>query len=361
MKSHNNNDNLSNNRMDWYKKRDEILKITNNDPEEIKKYVLNEKNTKITKKFIENMFKNYGIDYNVYDINTFQIAMTHPSYINKDYREIKNLKSILMGINFLNGEELIPLSKTHQLMVVPLGEKSYERLEHVGDSILRQIISDYLFIRYDDMDEGNLTTLRSQIENRNSLSEFTRKIGLTKYLLIPRNLEVIGSRDKNTKIQCDIFESFIAAIYYDSLKIKYSDIGLSNDIAHKDRSTSFDLCFKFVTTLIEEEIDLTLLLESETNHKKALLQNYHKLGWGDPKYNQMSTLTDNDKMGKKYFKMYVRDNEGNIIGIGIGSSKQKGEKIAAKKALQYLGFNTTVDKDIILSPDSDEIYFRNKI
>ena len=41
-------------------------------------------------------------------------------------------------------------------------------------------------------------------------------------------------------------------------------------------------------------------------------------------------------MGKKYFKMYVRDVDGNIIGIGIGSSKQKGEKLAAKKALQYL-------------------------
>ena len=54
-----------------------------------------------------------------------------------------------------------------------------------------------------------------------------------------------------------------------------------------------------------------------------------------------------------------RDNEGKIIGIGIGTSKQKGEKIAARKALQYLNIIPNDNDDIILNSNSDEIYFRN--
>ena len=346
-------------KLDWDLKRQEILDKTNNNLEEIKKYVLNEKNTKITKKYIEDVFKFYGINYEVNDIGIFHIAMTHPSYINKDYREMKNLKSILMGINFLKGDDLKPISDEQKNMAVQLGDSSYERLELVGDAILRQIISDYIFIRYKDMDEGDITKLRSQIENGSSLAEMTRRIGLHKYMLIPRNLEVNGAREKNNKFQCDIFEAFIAAIYYDSMKIKYSDIGIDYDLIKKSRAASFDICFQFVSSLIEDEIDLTVLLETETNHKDELLQAYHKLGWGDPKYNLMDEIINNDKMGKKYFKMYVRDFDGNIIGVGIGSSKQKGEKIAAKKALQHLGIIANNDEDEILSSNSSEIYYRD--
>jgi ribonuclease-3 len=345
-------------KLDWDVKRQEILDKTNNDPEEIKKYVLNEKNTKITKKFIEDIFKFYGINYELYDIGIFHTAMTHPSYTNKDYREMKNLKSILMGINFLKGDDLKPISDEQKNMVVQLGESSYERLELVGDAILRQIISDYIFIRYKDMDEGDITKLRSQIENGSSLAEMSRRIGLHKYMLIPRNLEVNGAREKNNKFQCDIFEAFIAAIYYDSMKIKYSDIGINLDLIKKSRANSFDICFQFVSSLIEDEIDLTVLLETETNHKDELLQAYHKLGWGDPKYNLMEEIVNNEKMGKKYFKMYVRDFDGNIIGVGIGSSKQKGEKIAAKKALQHLNIIPNNNEDVILNSNSEEIYYR---
>ena len=144
------------------------------------------------------------------------------------------------------------------------------------------------------------------------------------------------------------------------MKIKYSDIGIKLDLINKSRGQSFDLCFQFVRNLIEDEIDLTLLLETETNHKDELLQQYHKLGWGDPKYNVMEVIIDHNKMGKKYFKMYVRDNDCNIIGTGVGSSKQKGEKLAAKKALQYLKIIPDDNEDIILNNDSNEIYFKDK-
>jgi hypothetical protein len=72
--------------------------------------------------------------------------------------------------------------------------------------------------------------------------------------LIPRNLEATGAREKNNKFQCDIFEAFIAAIFYDSMKIKYSEIGINLDLTKKSRGYCSDLCFQFVTNLIEPKI-----------------------------------------------------------------------------------------------------------
>ena len=63
-------------------------------------------------------------------------------------------------------------------------------------------------------------------------------------------------------------------------------------------------------------------------------------------------------MGKKYFKMYVRDNNKNIIVIGIWTSKQKGEKIAAKNALQSLKLIPNDNEDVVLPTNSSMIYHR---
>jgi hypothetical protein len=66
-------------------------------------------------------------------------------------------------------------------------------------------------------------------------------------------------------------------------------------------------------------------------------------------------------MGKKYFKMYVRDKDRNIIGWGIGSSKQKGEKIAAKRALQNLKIIPNDNIDEILKADNFQIYHKQPV
>ncbi len=324
-------------------------------------YILNEKNRVITKEYIKNTLANYGIEYQVNDIKLFQIAMTHTSYIKKDYTNPKNFKAIFMGINLINGDMLIPIPKNKKEFAVQLGDVSYERLEFLGDSILRQVISDYLFIRYREMQEGNLTKLRSQIENGSSLADMTRRIGLQKYALLSRNYEVIKARDKNDKIQCDIFEAFVAALYLDSMGISYNDIGKNPELIQKLRSDSYQICYDFVIALIEDEIDLTVLLETDTNYKDQLLQYYHEYNWGDPRYNTMDVLYDNSKLGKKYYKMYVRDDEGNIIGTGTASSKQRGEKIAAKKALQYLNVIPNDNEDEIIDPESPIIYHKKHL
>ena len=62
------------------------------------KYILNEKNRIITKDYIKNTLHYYGIDYTPNDIKLFEIAMTHPSYIYKNWCEIKNFKMIFYAL-----------------------------------------------------------------------------------------------------------------------------------------------------------------------------------------------------------------------------------------------------------------------
>jgi ribonuclease-3 len=346
-----------NNKMEWSDFHKLIL--SKYSKEDLYLFIINENNREITKDYIKNTLAMTGIDYTPNDIKLFEIALTHPSYIYKNWWELKFFKMIFMSINVLGGDRLLPISNENIQFAIPLKKISYERLEFLGDSIIRQVISDYLFIRYPDLQEGSLTKLRSQIENGSSLADMTRKIGLNKYVLISRNYEVVKAREKNEKIQCDIFEAFIAALYLDSCRISYDQIGNLPDLISRDRSISYQRCYNFIVYLIENVVDLAHLLESDSNYKDRLLQYYHEMNWGDPTYGIVETIIDNNKMGKKYFKMYVRDKDKNIIGYGTGSSKQKGEKLAAKQALQHLRIIPNDNDDIELAPNSQLINFPN--
>jgi ribonuclease-3 len=317
----------------------------------LNRFILNEDNRYITSNFINDIFKMYGITYKVRDLKLYQVAMTHPSYVKADWSDIKNFKKIFMGINVLSDEILNPINEEKISMTIPIQEASYERLEFLGDSILRLILTDYGFVRYPEKQEGDLTKLRSQIENGTSLAEISKILALNKYVIISRNYEYINARNKNQKILCDVFEAFIGAMYLDACEIKYDEIGKIPNIILLDRGYGYKICYEFITTLIEKELDLSYLLENDTNYKDKLLQYFHEKSWGDPSYGLMDTIVEDVKLGKRKFKMYVRDKDKNIIGIGVGSSKQKGEKLAAKKALEFLKVISPDDEDIIINDD----------
>ena len=315
--------------------------------------VLNEKNRLITKAYIKKIISDYiNIEYTPNDINIFEISMTHTSYLKKDYTILKNFKSIYENINVPLGDSIEPIKSLKE--AVQLKTISYERLEFVGDSILRLIISDYLFTRYPEMGPGNLSDLRSQIENRKSFSSICTKLSLHKYVLLSKSYECNNTRDKNEKIQCDIFEAFIAALYYDISNISYDEIGVKFDLINVDKSKSYNICYSLVVKLIEKELDLTILLEVDTNYKNCLLRHYHKLNWLVPTYTSINIETINSK---KHYTCGVFDNSKNIIGKGTSTSKSKSEKIAAKNALYYLKVMVHEDNQLEEIPlDSNIIY-----
>lgn len=89
--------------------------------------------------------------------------------------------------------------------------QSYERLEFFGDSLLEYYTTYFLFKSFPKHSEGDLTKLRTLFVERKNLSKITKEIGLDKYLKI--NIKPEPESDKAIKIQADIFEAFIGALY----------------------------------------------------------------------------------------------------------------------------------------------------
>ena len=278
-----------------------------NDESETVLYILNPTNVLITKEYITQTFKKYGLNVKLKDINPYQKAVTHKSYLVRDPEYDEKNKKLMAGKE--RGYE--PLTSTEG--VVPLQERCYERLEFLGDSVIHLVLADYLYHRYKNEYEGFMTRLRTKIENCESLAQLCIAIGLNKYVLISRAMELHDARVTNVSVLEDAFEAFIGAMYsmYD-----------------------FNTCKTFITNVIEKEIDFAEILCKETNYKDTLLQYYHKNKWSDPTYGLV------EKSGpdhKKIFKMFVKDQYQNIIGVGEGNSKKKGEQEAARKALIHFG------------------------
>ena len=85
-----------------------------------------------------------------------------------------------------------------------------ERLELLGDAVLDTVVTEYLFYRFPEANEGQLTKIRSQIVNRQTLS----MVGLNARL--EKEIELrIGQEDSMEKIVGNALEAWLGAIYLD--------------------------------------------------------------------------------------------------------------------------------------------------
>ena len=272
-------------------------------------YILNEKNVLITKNYINDILKRYGVNHNVKNVATFQRAMIHTSYLIRDEEYWKTHRS--KNTN----KDLEPIDDPSKAEI-QLQTESYERLEFLGDSVIHLILAEYFFKRYENQAEGFMTRLRTKIENGDTLAYLTKSIGLDKYIVLSRYIEVNEGRSNNASILEDAFEAFMGALFLDG---------------------GFEPCKSFMTKLMEDKIDFAQLLHKETNFKDMLLQYFHQRGWLDPKYGQLDVSGPDHK---KIFTMYVKrkktqTDDGDIVGMGMGTSKKKGEQKAAFEALKF--------------------------
>ena len=285
----------------------------------LEKHVLNEKNILINKTFIENVLNKFGLKHKVKSLDNFQLAMIHKSYI----------KSIQINEKLYKlYKEITPLQDNLLNKVLPLQDNSYESLEYLGDAVIHLILANYLYKRYDNKDPGFLTVLRTKIEKGETLSKLSKHIGLDKYAIIARNIELAGGRQNNKNIMEDIFEAFMGAL---SLE------------------TTFENCRLFLTNLIDEKIDFAELINTSDNYKELLMQHYHKLGFKTTPTYKLLEMTE-DK--KKTFKMGAYDPNNKLIGTGIASSKRVAAENAAKEAL----IKFKVINNNIKDEEDDDVY-----
>ncbi|MCR5101031.1 MAG: ribonuclease III [Butyrivibrio sp.] len=93
--------------------------------------------------------------------------------------------------------------------------KDYERIEFLGDSILEMVSSTYLYNKYPDKKEGELTKIRASMVCEAALAYCAGDIGLSQYIQLGKGEEATGGRHKDSIIS-DVMEAVIGAIYLDS-------------------------------------------------------------------------------------------------------------------------------------------------
>lgn len=190
-----------------------------------------------------------------------------------------------------------------------LGVRPNERLEFLGDSVLSLVTSGFLFGKFADQPEGDLTKLRAELVCTRSLSGFARGLSLGDYLLLGKGQEQVGGRD-NDKILEDAFEALLAAIYLDSGKSADTVAAFLNPLLARS------VC------CAEERIGAM--------DPKSHLQEIVQEAKGTLSYEIVS------ESGPDHNKRYVCEVriDNNVMGRGEGSSKKKAEIEAAADALK---------------------------
>jgi ribonuclease III len=89
-----------------------------------------------------------------------------------------------------------------------------QRLEFLGDSVLALVLSQHLYERFPDADEGVLTKSRAKLANAGSLAAHGRALGLGAHLILSKGEENTGGRERPSALT-DAFEAVLGAIYLD--------------------------------------------------------------------------------------------------------------------------------------------------
>lgn len=210
----------------------------------------------------------------------------------------------------LRNSKLFEEAFTHRSYLNESRQKisSNERLEFLGDSILSFAISNYLYAKYPDFDEGNLTNLRSLMVNTKSLSKAASELQMGQLLKLSKGEEESKGRENATLLE-NSFEAYIGALFLDQ--------GMSAAV-------------KFLHQVLFPKIQELVDKKAFKDPKSLLQENVQAKKQNSPVY---KVLEEAGPAHAKIFKVGVYVN-GKMIGEGKGKSKQIAEESAAKIALE---------------------------
>ncbi|ADE19637.1 ribonuclease III [Mycoplasma crocodyli] len=183
-------------------------------------------------------------------------------------------------------------------------KNSYERLEFLGDSVIQFVVSSELF-KMDDLNQGKMTELRAKVVRAETLASISIAIGLIDILKTAPG----GSQEtikNSTKIQCDVFEAIVGAIYVDQ---------------------GLDIAYNFVFKFIKQYINGARQVENK-DPKSRLQEYFQNFSKENIKYNV-------NQLPNKIFQARAI-HEGSVYGMGQGYSKKEAEIEAAIDALKKL-------------------------
>jgi ribonuclease III len=224
----------------------------------------------------------------------------------------EQLKELERALNYrFHRVELLNHALTHKSYVHEQREPAQhnERLEFLGDVVLGLVISDYCYVRFADLAEGELSKLRASLVNEGNLAQIARRLQLGSYLLVGRGEELTGGRAK-ASLLADTFEAVVAAIYLDG---------------------SLAEVYQVVLRCFQEDLD-TVRHEGYKDYKSELQE------YTQDKFGCIPTYLIVREHGPDHAKVFEVELaiRGQLQRLGTGKSKKEAEQEAARKVLEVL-------------------------
>lgn len=214
-----------------------------------------------------------------------------------------------IGYHFKN-KELLETALTHTSYAYENNMPSNEKLEFLGDSILEFISSDYLYEKYKNLKEGEMTKVRATVVCEKSLYKIAQKHQFGEYIKIGKS-ERKTRGDKKPAILADSVEAIIAAMYLDG---------------------GLEPVKKFILENLKEEIEIATKHVGDKDYKTVLQEKLQEKGEIKIEYHIIAEKgPDHDKTFEAEVEV-----EGKTLASGIGKSKKAAEMEAARKALEGL-------------------------
>jgi ribonuclease-3 len=169
-----------------------------------------------------------------------------------------------------------------------LGKKGCnERLEFLGDAVLELVSSEFLYNKYPDIPEGELTKKRASMVCEPSLAYCAREFGLPQYLLLGRGEDLTGGRNRDS-IVSDATEALLGAIYLDggfANAKEFVSKFILNDMEHKQLFyDSKTILQEIVQENFSQGLEYRLVKEEGPDHNKSftviVLINGQEMGQG---------------------------------------------------------------------------------
>ncbi len=217
-------------------------------------------------------------------------------------------------------------SLAHEFQLAEAGEpgqtppEDNEQMEFLGDAVIGLLVAEFLFKRFPELSEGELTRLRAALVSRKYLGQVGARLKLGKYLRLGKGEERSGGRKKSALL-ANCIEAVIAALYLDA--------GLAATRTFVEREIITPSVMELKTELLEGR--------SIGDHKSALQEYLQAQKGSQPVY---VVKGESGPDHRKRFTVEVRLPEngahGKALARGTGTTKKKAEQEAARRALEKL-------------------------
>jgi ribonuclease III len=216
----------------------------------------------------------------------------------------------MLDSNSFNNPKILEEALTHRSYLNETSSVNThnERLEFLGDAVLELAVSQYLFERFPDSPEGELTAYRSSLVKTDTLAAVSKSLGFGDLLRMSKGESLSGGRT-NASLLANTFEAVIGALYLDQ---------------------GFSQVVSFLEEHLFHQIDPIIKTGSYKDKKSHLQEVVQARGYESPVYRVI------DEAGPDHNKIFtvacfINNTK---IATGTGKSKQTAQQHAAAAALE---------------------------